>query len=148
MTVELTGNSLTREQVEDVVFGQAQPRLSDQGRAKMIDSRKVIEHVIANGSRVYGVNTGFGKMASVEISADQIRQLQVNLVRSHACGVGALLSEHEVRALMLLRANALAKGYSGIRPLAVDTLCAMLDRGVHPVIPVKDQWEHRETWPP
>src|SRR5271156_6509659 len=89
----------------------------------------------AAGGSAYGVNTGFGKMASVRISSDQIRQLQTNLVRSHAAGVGAPLSEPEVRAMMLLRANAIAKGFSGIRPIAAETLCAMLNRRVHPVIP-------------
>ncbi len=84
---------------------------------------------------VYGVNTGFGKMASVRISRDQIRQLQVNLVRSHACGVGAPLTEHETRAMLVLRANAIAKGLSGVRPIVAETLCAMLNRKVHPVIP-------------
>jgi histidine ammonia-lyase len=81
------------------------------------------------------VNTGFGKMASVRISRDQIRQLQVNLVRSHACGVGAPLAEQETRAMLVLRANAIAKGLSGVRPIVAETLCAMLNHKVHPVIP-------------
>src|SRR5262249_45123037 len=83
----------------------------------------------------YGINTGFGKLASVRINSEQVRQLQINLVRSHACGVGALLSEAETRSMILLRANALAKGLSGIRPVVVETLCAMLNAGVHPAIP-------------
>src|SRR5881227_2817246 len=83
----------------------------------------------------YGINTGFGKLASVRISTEQVRQLQVNLVRSHACGLGVPLSEAETRAMMLLRANALAKGFSGVRPRVVETLCQMLNAKVHPVIP-------------
>src|SRR6204780_1264966 len=98
-------------------------------------SRAVVERLIESDAAVYGVNTGFGKMASVRISREQIRALQVNLVRSHACGVGAPLSEHETRAMLALRANAIAKGFSGLRPLLAETLCAMLNKGVHPVIP-------------
>jgi histidine ammonia-lyase len=95
----------------------------------------VVERLVESNTTVYGVNTGFGKMASVRISREQIQQLQVNLVRSHACGVGAPLSEPETRAMLLLRANAIAKGFSGVRPVVAETLFAMLNRGVHPVIP-------------
>jgi histidine ammonia-lyase len=95
----------------------------------------VVDRVVRSGATAYGINTGFGKLASVRISTEQVRQLQVNLVRSHASGVGAPLSEAETRAMMLLRANALAKGLSGIRPQVVETLCAMLNAKVHPVIP-------------
>jgi histidine ammonia-lyase len=98
-------------------------------------SRAVVDRVVASGAAAYGINTGFGKLASVRISSEQVRQLQVNLVRSHASGVGPPLTEPETRAMMLLRANALAKGLSGIRPVVVETLCAMLNAGVHPVIP-------------
>jgi len=98
-------------------------------------SRAVIDALVASNKTAYGVNTGFGDLAEVRISADQIRQLQVNLVRSHACGVGAPLTEAETRAMMLLRANALSKGLSGVQPVIVETLCAMLNRRVHPVIP-------------
>jgi histidine ammonia-lyase len=101
----------------------------------MKTSRSVVDRLVASGETAYGINTGFGKLASVRISTEQVRQLQVNLVRSHACGVGAPLTEAETRAMMLLRANALAKGLSGIRPQTVETLCAMLNAGVHPVIP-------------
>jgi len=95
----------------------------------------VVDRLVASGATAYGINTGFGKLASVRISTEQVRQLQVNLVRSHSCGVGAPLSEAETRAMMLLRANALAKGLSGVRPLVVETLCKMLNAKVHPVIP-------------
>jgi histidine ammonia-lyase len=101
----------------------------------MLASRAVIERLIASDQAVYGVNTGFGKMASVRISREQIGELQLNLVRSHACGVGTALSEQETRAMLLLRANAVAKGFSGVRPVVAETLCAMLNSGVHPVIP-------------
>src|SRR5205085_5261020 len=83
----------------------------------------------------YGINTGFGKLADVSIPSDHLRELQVNLVRSHACGVGEPLGDGAVRAMMLQRAKVLAKGFSGCRAIVVDTLVAMLNAGVHSVIP-------------
>jgi histidine ammonia-lyase len=135
MTVHLTGNDLSFEHLYEVSLHGAEVSLTSEARARMLASRAVIERIVAAETTAYGVNTGFGDLAEVRISPDQIRTLQVNLVRSHACGVGAPLSEAETRALMLLRANALAKGLSGVRPVVVETLCAMLERGVHPVIP-------------
>jgi histidine ammonia-lyase len=132
---EIDGRRLTFDQLDDVVFSGAEVALAPAARAGMEASRAVIERLVASGETAYGVNTGFGAMAAVRISADQIRRLQLNLIRSHACGVGAPLSEPETRALLLLRANALAKGLSGVRPIVVDVLCAMLNRRVHPVIP-------------
>jgi len=137
MTVQLTGNTLTFEQLYDVSLHGAEAALASEARARMEASRTVIERIVAAGATIYGVNTGFGDLAEVRISTDQIRTLQINLVRSHACGVGAPLSPAETRALMLLRANTLAKGLSGVRPELVDTLCAMLKHGVHPVIPAQ-----------
>ena len=137
MRIELTGNDLTVEQVAEVALGGAEVALAAEAHERMEASRAVVERMLASGAAVYGVNTGFGKLAEKRIEPDQIRQLQVNLVRSHACGVGAALSEAETRAVMLLRANALAKGFSGVRPVVVETLCAMLTGGVHPVIPEK-----------
>jgi histidine ammonia-lyase len=131
----LTGNDLTLERVYCVVLNNEPIALSEEARSRMMRSREVVEIVVGTGAAVYGVNTGFGKMASVRISGEQIRELQTNLVRSHACGIGEALTEGETRAMMLLRANALAKGFSGIRPIAVDALCAMLAGRVHPVIP-------------
>ncbi len=135
MNVPIDGHSLTFEQLHEVVFGGAEVALEPAARARMEAARATIERLVASGKVAYGVNTGFGELAEVRISADQIRRLQLNLVRSHACGVGALLSEAETRAILLLRANALAKGLSGVRPILVDVLCAMLNRHVHPVIP-------------
>jgi histidine ammonia-lyase len=133
--IHIDGENLDFAQLCGVVFDGAKVELSPQARERMMASRAVIERLIASDQAVYGVNTGFGKMASVRISREQIGELQVNLVRSHACGVGAPLSEHETRAMVLLRANAIAKGFSGVRPLVAETLCAMLNAGVHPVIP-------------
>ena len=134
-TVTLTGNDLTFEQLHGVALRGEAVALAKTAIHRMMTSRAVVERLVASGSVAYGINTGFGKLASVRISPEQVRNLQVNLVRSHSCGVGAPLSEAETRAMMLLRANALAKGLSGVRPLVVETLCAMLNARVHPVIP-------------
>jgi histidine ammonia-lyase len=133
--IQIDGEHLDFAQLDRVVFDGATAELAPQARTRMLASRAVIERLIASDQAVYGVNTGFGKMASVRISREQIGELQLNLVRSHACGVGTALSEHETRAMLLLRANAVAKGFSGVRPVVAETLCAMLNSGVHPVIP-------------
>src|SRR5258706_3865106 len=135
MTIALTGNDLTFDQLYAVALRSEKVKLTADSIERMNASRAVVECVVASGATAYGINTGFGKLASVRISPEQVRQLQVNLVRSHASGVGPPLTEPETRAMMLLRANALAKGLSGIRPVIVETLCAMLNAGVHPVIP-------------
>jgi histidine ammonia-lyase len=135
MTVQLTGNDLSFDQLYEVSLRGADASLTSEARARMIASRAVIERIVAAETTAYGVNTGFGDLAEVRISSDQIRTLQINLVRSHACGLGAPVTEAETRAIVLLRANALAKGLSGVRPAVVETLCAMLKHNVHPVIP-------------
>jgi histidine ammonia-lyase len=135
MSIALTGNDLTFAQLYAVALQQEAVSVSPEAVTRMNASRAVVDQLVADGRTAYGINTGFGKLASVRISAEQVRQLQVNLVRSHACGVGEALSEGETRAMMLLRANALAKGFSGVRPVVVETLCEMLNNGVHPVIP-------------
>src|SRR5258707_14114731 len=135
MTIALSGNDLSFEQLYAVALRGEKVALEGDAVERMKASRAVVERVVASGAVAYGINTGFGKLASVRISAEQVRQLQVNLVRSHASGVGLPLSEAETRAMMLLRANALAEGLSGIRPVVVETLCSMLNAGVHPVIP-------------
>ena len=135
MSVLLTGNDLTFTQLYAVAMRAEAVGLAPPAVDRMNASRAVVERVLASGGVAYGINTGFGKLASVRISPEQVRQLQVNLVRSHASGVGEPLSETETRAMMLLRANALAKGLSGIRPHVVETLCQMLNAKVHPVIP-------------
>jgi histidine ammonia-lyase len=135
MSVSLTGNDLTFAQLYEVTLRGEPVELAASAIERMNASRAVVERLVASGNAAYGINTGFGKLASVRISTEQVRQLQVNLVRSHSCGVGEPLSEAETRAMMLLRANALAKGLSGVRPQVVDTLCKMLNAKVHPVIP-------------
>lgn len=137
MPVTLNGADLTFDELYAVASAREAVVLDAPAARRMAAARGVVERLLSSGSVAYGINTGFGRLATVRISPDQVRQLQINLVRSHACGVGAPLSEEETRAAMLLRANALAKGLSGARPLLVETLCAMLNRGVHPVIPSK-----------
>lgn len=135
MSVLLTGNDLTFAQLYGVALRCELVELAPVAFERMNASRAVVERVLASGGTAYGINTGFGKLASVRISPEQVRQLQVNLVRSHASGVGAPLSGPETRAVMLLRANAIAKGLSGVRPRVVETLIQMLNEKVHPVIP-------------
>jgi histidine ammonia-lyase len=133
--IPIDGDHLTFEQLFAAALAKAEVEVSDGSRERMMASRAVVERMIESGRAVYGVNTGFGKMASERISREEIRHLQLNLVRSHAVGMGAPFSETETRAMILLRANALVKGFSGVRPVVPQTLCAMLNRGVHPVIP-------------
>jgi histidine ammonia-lyase len=135
MSIVLTGNDLTFAQLYAVALQREAVALAPDAIVRMKASRAAVDKLLAEGQTAYGINTGFGKLASVRISSEQVRQLQINLVRSHACGVGAPLSEAETRAMILLRANALAKGLSGVRPVVVETLCAMLNNGIHPVIP-------------
>jgi histidine ammonia-lyase len=135
--LEISGQPLTLKQMTAVARRELTPVLSAAAREKIQESRDVIEAVIRGGDVVYGVNTGFGKLSDVHIPASELELLQLNLVRSHSCGLGAPLSEMETRAMMLLRANVLARGNSGCRIELVEALLSMLDRGVHPVIPEK-----------
>ena len=135
--IELNGQPLTLEEINAVAYDKETVSLFVEARENIEASRRVIEEIVASGEIVYGVNTGFGKLSDVYIPHDELKALQINLVRSHSCGVGELLSEEEVRAMLLLRANVLAKGFSGVRPIVIETLIAMLNRGVHPVIPSK-----------
>jgi histidine ammonia-lyase len=133
--IQIDGEHLSIEDLWRIVFDGAEAEIAPSARERMNASRAVIERLIETDAPVYGVNTGFGKMATTRISHDEIRHLQLNLVRSHSCGVGEPLSESATRAMMALRANAIAKGLSGVRPVVAETLIAMLNRGVHPVIP-------------
>ena len=135
--MELNGQALTLEQIAAVAIGDEHVAISPPARSRIAASRKVIEQIVARDSVVYGVNTGFGKLSDVRVPHDELRQLQLNLVRSHSCGIGEPLSEPEVRAMMLLRANVLTLGFSGIRWDVIELLCEMLNRRVHPVVPEK-----------
>jgi len=135
--VELNGKALTLEQIAAVAIGDERVAISLSARQGIAASRRIIEQIVARDAVVYGVNTGFGKLSDVRVPQDELRQLQLNLVRSHACGIGEPLSEPEVRAMMLLRANVLTLGFSGIRWDVIELLCEMLNRRVHPVVPEK-----------
>ncbi|MEY2541726.1 MAG: histidine ammonia-lyase, partial [Verrucomicrobiota bacterium] len=135
--MQLNGQRLTLADLAEVALGNSEVRISDAARPRILNSRKVIDQIVERDTIVYGVNTGFGKLADVRIPHNELRDLQLNLVRSHACGIGPPLSEPEVRAMMLLRANVLTLGFSGIRVEIIEMLCEMLNRRVHPVIPEK-----------
>ena len=136
-TLVLNGQPLTLAEIEAVSLDGHRVAIAPAALARVAESRALIEEILHRGETVYGVNTGFGKLSYVRIPDESLAQLQTNLVRSHAGGVGQALSEAETRAMLLLRANVLAKGFSGCRPALVELLVAMLNAGVHPVIPEK-----------
>ncbi len=135
--MELNGEQISLVQLAAVASGGEAVHITDLARPRILASRKLIEQIIERDAVVYGVNTGFGKLADVRIGRHELRQLQLNLVRSHACGIGNRLSEPEVRAMMLLRANVLALGLSGVRCEVIELLCEMLNRRIYPVVPEK-----------
>ena len=135
--LSLNGHRLTLRQSADVAYEREHVSFADEARARVETSRRVVEQIVSEGRTVYGVNTGFGKLSDVSIQTSELRDLQLNLVRSHAVGLGRPLSIPEARAMLLLRANVIAAGLSGARPLVIETLIAMLEGGVTPVIPEK-----------
>jgi histidine ammonia-lyase len=134
-SVALDGQSLTLGEFLAVVSGSARAVLDPAARERIRAARGVVERAVASGEAVYGVNTGFGNLADVRIAAGDLATLQERLVLSHAAGMGDPLPEPAVRGMLLLRANTLARGCSGVREQIVDGLLALLDRGVHPVVP-------------
>lgn len=134
-TLEIDGESLTLVGLERVAHGRVGVRLSSSAYERMLQSVEVVSRLAGGSDPAYGINTGFGRLADVRIRADEAAMLQRNIVRSHAAGVGDALDEASARAIVLLRANVLAKGYSGVRPLLVERLCTFLNSGVYPVIP-------------
>jgi histidine ammonia-lyase len=135
--LELQGQQLSLQQIVDVALGREHVTLGAEALARVEQARQVVQNIVSEGRTVYGVNTGFGKLSDVSIAQSDLLQLQLNLVRSHSCGLGQPLPEAEARAMMLLRANVLACGFSGARPLVIETLIAMIEKGVTPVIPEK-----------
>jgi histidine ammonia-lyase len=133
--LHINGNDLTLEDVRDVAVSRQAVLLSADARQIVNLARAVVDEIVASNKVAYAITTGVGKLSDVRILGEQIRELQVNLVRSHAFGVGDSLPVAETRAMMLLRANSLAKGHSGVRAVVIDTLCEMLNRGVTPWIP-------------
>lgn len=135
--VIIDGNNLTIEDVVHVARDGYRVELSNIAEERVLYSRKIVEKYVNDEKVVYGITTGFGKFSDVVISKEDTEILQKNLIMSHSCGVGEPLPEEVVRAIMLLRANALAKGFSGVRLETLNTLIEMLNKGVTPVIPEK-----------
>ena len=135
--VLLDGENLTIEQVVEVARNGVEVELSPAARARVEASRAVVENMLRERKPVYGVTTGFGALSGTRISPEDAVELQRNLIRSHSAGVGRSSDTETVRAMMLLRANTLAKGYSGIRLETLETLIEMVNRRVHPLVPEK-----------
>ena len=133
--LSLTGSDLTLEDLHRVVHGELDVVLAPEAAARMRASRAVIDELVASDAVVYGVTTGFGDLVTKRISAADSARLQENLLISHAVGVGPAHGKHTVRAMLLLRANALARGFSGARPQVVERLLDFLRENVHPVVP-------------
>lgn len=135
--VILDGSSLTFEQVLAVAYDHVPVQLSQAARQNITRAADAVQQLIANGTIAYGITTGFGAFKDRVIQPEDVRQLQYNILVSHAVGVGDLFDIPTTRAIMLIRANTLAKGYSGIRLVTLELLLAMLNVGVHPIIPKK-----------
>jgi histidine ammonia-lyase len=133
--VQVDGNSLSIEKVLRAVRGGAKAQLSPAAKKRMSESRSSLMKLVEDGRIIYAVNTGVGELVDVKIHPDELMQLQVNLLRSHACGVGERFPAEVVRAMLLLRANALAKGYSGVRAEVAEMLLKMLNAGIVPSVP-------------
>jgi histidine ammonia-lyase len=133
--LHINGRDLTLEAVREVAVNRQPVFLAADARVRVQGARAVVNALVENNRLSYAITTGVGKLSDVRIVGDQIRELQVNLVRSHAVGVGEALSLADTRAMMLLRANSLSKGHSGVREVVIDTLCEMLNRGVTPMVP-------------
>jgi histidine ammonia-lyase len=133
--IHLDGETLTLEQLATIADARDEVALAPAAAAAVDRSRAVVDGHAGGDAPVYGVNTGFGSLAEVRIPRSELRALQRNLLRSHAAGVGEPLARRSVRAMMALRANVLAKGFSGIRRSTIDALIAVLNAGVHPVVP-------------
>src|SRR3972149_6696122 len=135
--VAIDGNHLTLEDIQAIATEEATVSLAPEALDRIRASRKVIEEILEGNRVVYGVNTGFGKLSDVKIPVGQVDELQLNLIRSHAAGVGDPFPVPVTRAIMLLRANVLAKGNSGVRPEIIHLLLDMLNKKIHPIIPSK-----------
>ena len=133
----IDGETLSLDHVAEVAVERRRVALHPEAAAKMSKSRAVVDAIVNENRTVYGISTGFGKLSDVHVGHEQLRQLQLNLVRSHASGVGDPLTEEEVRALILLRANVLAKGLSGVRPVVAERLCDLLNHHIYPIVPCR-----------
>ncbi|WP_201781512.1 histidine ammonia-lyase [Sporosarcina globispora] len=133
--VTLNGNTLTLAEVKRVLFEGVKAAASDASMLRVTNSHEAVKKIVSEEKVIYGINTGFGKFSDVRIDQGNVEDLQLNLIRSHACGVGEPFPESVSRAMLLLRANALLKGFSGVRPVVIETLIALVNKQIHPVIP-------------
>jgi histidine ammonia-lyase len=133
--LHINGNDLTLEAVREVAVEGRPVLLAPDARERVDKARAVVEEIVKGNKVSYAITTGVGKLSDVRIAGDQIRELQINLVRSHSVGVGEPLSKADTRAMMILRANSLAKGHSGVRGVVIDTICELLNRNVTPYVP-------------
>ncbi|MDR1916045.1 MAG: histidine ammonia-lyase [Synergistaceae bacterium] len=136
-SIVLDGSGLTLEDFVSVTRGFAKVSIDDEARKRVCASRAVVDALVAEGRPMYGINTGFGRFADVAIPENELNLLQVNLILSDVCGVGAPLPQDVARGMLILRANSLLNGFSGIRLLVIETIIEMLNKGVHPVVPEK-----------
>ncbi|MEY8000025.1 histidine ammonia-lyase [Clostridium sp. Mt-5] len=135
--INLNGRDLTLEDICNVAFNNYEVCLTDEAKENVNKSRIIVDDIVDKDKIVYGITTGFGKFSNVNITGEQCKTLQKNLILSHSCGTGEKFPKEIVRVIMLLRANALSKGYSGIRLNTLQTLIDMLNKKVHPLIPEK-----------
>lgn len=133
--IELTGYTLTLEEVRRIIHHKEKVIISKDSLKDVVKSHEAVQKIVRNGNVVYGINTGFGKLSDCIIAQEDVEDLQLNLIRSHACGVGTHFPEKVSRTMLLLRANALLKGYSGVTPQLIERLVDYLNREIHPLIP-------------
>ena len=146
MSIIINGKDLTIEETIRVARNQEKVTIHPEAMKRVEKARNFVDQKLSEGAVIYGLTTGFGKFSDTLISQEDTEALQRNLIFSHACGMGNPLPQEVVRAAMLLRCNALARGNSGIRPKTLQTLLDMLNQGVHPIIPEKAPWELPEIW--
>ena len=135
--IVITAEPLTLRQLRDIWLHEVHITISDNAHERLTVSNLRIGKVLESGDQVYGVNTGFGLLANVRVSDDELDRLQENLIRSHAVGIGALLPDEIVRLVMVMKVKALTEGYSGVRPELVDAICGLINNGIYPAIPKK-----------
>ncbi len=135
MNIRIDNQLVTLSDLRQAWLAPVEVSIGTEAWHRIAESNELIDDVVASGERIYGVNTGFGQLAQVRISNEKLARLQENLVRSHAVGVGPDLDDEVVRLVMLMKVIALAEGFSGVRPVLVETLCALINNGIYPRIP-------------
>lgn len=133
--IQLNGQNLSIEQLGNILYNGEKIEIAEEAKVRVVKSREAVERIVQQDKTVYGINTGFGKFSDVKIAEHEVSKLQVNLIRSHACGFGEPFSQHVAKAMMVLRLNALLKGLSGIRLEVLEQLLWMINEDVVPVIP-------------